>query len=125
MLDSVIEQSFWITIQNAFAVICCCLPTYRPLLPRMKNPLAIFTANRKTEASHINSATSKLKPTAKQNSYRNLEGESNDRLDNNDDYGWEAGTHVGTRSINDEGDCPMGTIRVKSSVDVESKSRGI
>lgn len=91
----------------------------------MKNPLTMFTGNRRTEASHANSATSKLKPTAKQNSYRNLEGESNDRLDNKDDgYGWEAGTRVGTRSITDEEDYPMGTIRVKSSVDVESKSRG-
>lgn len=121
----------WLTIQLAFAIICCCLPTYRPILPS-RTFLSSFKSRyaslleRRSQPSAASSKQTGQEVTYNSNGsrsrykqYDNLSDGGVDRLGLTHATDAVAVAGVGRESQSIAGkDFPMNAINVKSQVDV-------
>ncbi|KAH8652664.1 hypothetical protein BGZ60DRAFT_387648, partial [Tricladium varicosporioides] len=108
-------NGFWVTVQLAMAVLCCCIPTYRPLLKQIKVPDSLRSrlGNRSRSTN-----TGSNKSTLAEGSHK-----YNRQQDGLGDFGWDgdALTKVGANTYGDGNRgkvYPLKSIRVESTVEI-------
>lgn len=119
------DLGHWVFIQLAFGVICCCLPTYRPLLPK-ENFLASFKSRYLSFlAKRYTPAASRSGNIGFSDSYATKKGMRFNGYDNIKDRGVQVQilARASTESIEGDRyiagmDFPIDSINVRSTVDV-------
>ena len=119
------DLGHWVFIQLAFGVICCCLPTYRPLLPK-ENFLASFKSRYLSFlAKRYTPAASRSGNIGFSDSYATKKGMRFKGYDNIKDRGVQVQilARASTESIEGDRyiagmDFPIDSINVRSTVDV-------
>ena len=143
LADNAVEEQIWLCVQLSVAVYCCCLPTYRPILPsiafyermmdtaielvsRVRSAGSGSRSSGARSASNVNrvagSQTETGPATSWNNRYRNISESAVDQ---------EHLTHKSSADIESnsakaegftEGGYPLNAIRVDRSVDLTTSS---